>query len=88
MNQKIKSTNEKCKDFIKKTLIKDPKKRITVDEALNHPWFTEYKDYITGIKKKYHPIIDEETGLIVKPSNRRASISLTSDAGKNLASLQ
>jgi hypothetical protein len=48
----------------------------------------EYKDYITGIKKKYHPIIDEETGLIVRQVNRKASMSITSDAGKQLASLQ
>ena len=34
--------SEKCIDFIKKTLIKNPKARITVDQALEHPWFKEY----------------------------------------------
>jgi hypothetical protein len=50
----------------------------------------EYKDYITGIKKKYHPIIDEETGLIVRPSNRKASmsISMSSEVGNQLANMQ
>ena len=31
------------KDLIKKLLIKDPKKRITASEALNHAWFKENK---------------------------------------------
>lgn len=28
-----------CKDLIKKLLVKDKTIRITVDEALDHPWF-------------------------------------------------
>ena len=40
------TVSEHCKDFIRKTLIKDPKTRITVDEALKHPWFGDYKEYI------------------------------------------
>ena len=48
----------------------------------------EYKEYITRIKKKYHPIIDEETGLIKKQLNRRPSMSVVSDAGKYLSNLQ
>ena len=31
------------KDLIKKLLVKDPKKRITASEALNHAWFKENK---------------------------------------------
>ena len=31
------------KDLIKKLLVKDPKKRITASEALNHSWFKENK---------------------------------------------
>jgi calcium-dependent protein kinase len=27
-----------CKDLIRKMLAKDPKKRITIDDALKHPW--------------------------------------------------
>ena len=33
-----KVSNE-CKDLIKKMLIKNPKNRITVDDALSHPFF-------------------------------------------------
>ena len=31
------------KDLIKKLLVKDPKKRISASDALNHPWFKENK---------------------------------------------
>jgi len=54
-------------------LIKDPTKRITIDEALKHPWFVKYKEYIQGIKTKYHPRLDEESGLILKPNALRKS---------------
>lgn len=57
-----------CKDLIRKMLAKDAKTRISIDDALKHPWFEQYKDYISGIKKKYHPRLDEESGLIVKPN--------------------
>jgi len=63
--------SDTCKDLIRKMLIKDPAKRITIDEALKHPWFENYKDYIQGIKKKYHPRLDEESGLIIKPNALR-----------------
>lgn len=33
---------EEVKDFIDKALQKDVKKRLTVDEALNHPWIKKY----------------------------------------------
>ena len=35
--------SEEVKDFIDKALQKDIKKRITVEEALNHPWIKKYK---------------------------------------------
>ena len=47
-----------CKDLIQKMLIKDPKQRITVDEALNHPLFSKYHRHIENIKNDYHPVID------------------------------
>jgi serine/threonine protein kinase len=40
------SISSECKDLINKMLIKNPKDRITVPEALKHPWFNNYKDYI------------------------------------------
>ncbi len=45
--------------MIRKMLIKDPKNRITVEDALKHEWFSRYEEYINQIKKRYHPIIDE-----------------------------
>jgi serine/threonine protein kinase len=33
------SVSPQCKDLITKMLVKDPKQRTTVDEALSHPWF-------------------------------------------------
>lgn len=32
------SVSSEAKDFISKLLVKDPKERMTADEALNHPW--------------------------------------------------
>jgi aurora kinase len=32
------------KDFVRKILVADPKKRLTDDEALNHPWILKHKD--------------------------------------------
>ena len=32
------------KDFVRNILVADPKKRLTDDEALNHPWILKHKD--------------------------------------------
>ena len=44
------------KDLINKLLIMDPKKRISAQEALSHPWFKENKS-----KELYNRIKDEST---------------------------
>ena len=44
------------KDLIKKLLIMDPKKRISAQEALNHPWFKENRS-----KELFNRIKDEST---------------------------
>ena len=31
--------SEECKDLLMKLLLKDPKKRISLDNALKHKWF-------------------------------------------------
>jgi hypothetical protein len=41
-----------------KMLHKEPKERITVDDALVHPWFKKYSHHIKDVKEKYHPTID------------------------------
>lgn len=33
--------SEEAKDLISKILVVDPEKRLTVDECLDHHWFTE-----------------------------------------------
>ena len=44
------------KDLIKKLLIMDPKKRISAQDALTHPWFKEKKS-----RELYNKIKDEST---------------------------
>jgi len=39
-------------------LIKDPKERITVDDALKHPFFRKYQKHINNVKGDYIPSID------------------------------
>ena len=36
--------SDEAKDLISKLLIKNPKKRYTANQALNHPWFTMFLD--------------------------------------------
>ena len=45
-----------AKDLIKKLLIMDPKKRISAQDALNHPWFKEKKS-----RELFNRIKDEST---------------------------
>jgi serine/threonine protein kinase len=34
--------SEEAKDLIQMMLIVDPQERVSVDDALNHPWFTRF----------------------------------------------
>ena len=43
-------------DLLKKLLAMDPEQRITAEEALNHPWFKEFKS-----QEKYNKINDKNT---------------------------
>lgn len=46
MNEKDwSSISDEAKDFVKKLLIKNPKKRMTAQEGLNHPWFKGRFDF-------------------------------------------
>lgn len=36
------TVSNECRDIILKMLIKDPRERITVDQALVHPFFTRF----------------------------------------------
>lgn len=44
-----KDVSSDCKDLIKQLLIKDPTKRITIKEALNHPWFKPFDKHIRAV---------------------------------------
>ena len=46
--------SETAKDLIRKTLTMDPNKRITAEEALNHPWFkdNQSKELFNKVKDK------------------------------------
>ncbi|XP_060642170.1 death-associated protein kinase 3 [Anolis sagrei] len=37
------STSELAKDFIRRLLVKDPKKRMTIEQSLEHPWIKAIK---------------------------------------------
>ena len=50
------SVSSSSKDLIKKLLVMDPKKRISAQEALNHPWFKEKKS-----RELFNKIKDEST---------------------------
>lgn len=39
-------------------LNKDAKKRISVEQALKHPFFLKYSEYIEKIKQDYTPEVD------------------------------
>lgn len=41
--------SETCKDLLTRLLIKDPKKRITLDDALDHAWYKDIKISDTGV---------------------------------------
>ena len=41
--EKWKNRSDLVIDFIKQCLNKDPEKRITIDELINHEWFKSFK---------------------------------------------
>ena len=67
-----KTVSQDCLNLINAMLNKDPKARLSIEEALVHPWFTPYMEYIIETKLKNNPIIADQNGLIIRP--RRTSI--------------
>ena len=49
--KKIKKISSEAKDLLQGLLNKDPKKRLTIEEILNHPWLKKEK---YGFKKSYN----------------------------------
>lgn len=58
------NVSEEAIDFVRKVLVKDPKKRMSVDEALNHKWFKsdggnlreiDRSESLRNMKKNFKP---------------------------------
>ncbi|KAM3927503.1 death-associated protein kinase 2 isoform 2-T3 [Leptodactylus fuscus] len=45
-------TSDLAKDFIRKLLVKDTRKRLTIQEALSHPWITPKDKHQVLVRKK------------------------------------
>uniref|UniRef100_A0A2C9KIB3 Protein kinase domain-containing protein n=1 Tax=Biomphalaria glabrata TaxID=6526 RepID=A0A2C9KIB3_BIOGL len=56
------NTSDLAKDFIKKLFVKNPRKRATVDECLNHPW----------IRPKGHNEEQERKSAVININNFKA----------------
>ncbi|XP_039721268.1 death-associated protein kinase 2 isoform X1 [Pteropus medius] len=48
-------TSELAKDFIRKLLVKETRKRLTIQEALRHPWITSKGEVRTPEQRKTEP---------------------------------
>ena len=53
------------KDLLEKILVKDPEKRISLEEIKKHPYFQEI-DFNKVLKKEYGPIITGKRGVVVE----------------------
>ncbi|NXC88793.1 DAPK3 kinase, partial [Cercotrichas coryphoeus] len=64
------NTSDLAKDFIQKLLVKDTRKRLTIQEALSHPWITvrlnKEKDLLEDESKAQEPRKVESTQLKAK----------------------
>jgi len=61
-SKKWEKISDNAKDFIKKMLTKDPKKRLTISEAMAHPWLKKVDTLIPLIRKKSLPSTEENCG--------------------------
>ena len=51
--KKIENISDEARDLLKGLLNKDPKKRLTCDEILNHPWLNDFKEKNIS-SKRFH----------------------------------
>jgi len=67
--------SEDAKDLLRKILVVDRKKRLTVDQALNHPWIIKHTSKNRSNASAYSPTPKENPPGITEPKNS-SSISL------------
>ena len=92
--KRIEKISDEARDLLKGLLNKDPKKRLTIDEILNHPWLYNFKEKNTS-SNKFHLFTKAEMIMLSKTfiDYRRANSedlkenftlsNLESDANKN-----
>jgi serine/threonine protein kinase len=61
----IEKISDEARDLLKGLLNKDPKKRLTVDQILNHPWLYNFKEKNTG-SNKFHLFTKAELIMLSK----------------------
>ena len=64
--KKIEKISEKAKDLLHGLLNKDPDKRLTIDEILNHPWLKEDENDLKNNNNKYHLFTKAEMIMLSK----------------------
>ena len=62
--KKIKNISKEAKDLLNGLLNKDPEKRLTCDEILNHPWLKNTSEYCDN--NKYHLFTKAEMTMMSK----------------------
>uniref|UniRef100_A0A7S4DXL3 Calmodulin n=1 Tax=Lotharella globosa TaxID=91324 RepID=A0A7S4DXL3_9EUKA len=73
-NPRFKNVTEEAKDFIRRTLEKDPKKRLTISQAMGHAWLQQMDAIIPLVRKKSIERSDREK-LMVKVEGEIKSLS-------------
>lgn len=72
-------TSEECKDLIKRMLVKDPRKRITAKDALNHVWFHKFhidKPIAAEVDKLDHDVLQRLKSYKGVSYFKRAALNL------------
>ena len=63
--KKIENISDEARDLLKGLLNKDPKKRLTCDEILNHPWLNDFKEKNIS-SKRFHLFTKAENIMLSK----------------------
>ena len=63
--KKIEKISDEARDLLKGLLNKDPKKRLTCEQILNHPWLNDFKEKNIS-SKKFHLFTKAENVMLSK----------------------